>query len=150
MKVVATPLHAGKITVRGTTGSGSGDPVSSNNSARPSVLALPAVQKLVVKPASWRIGPGTSIRDTLSDAAKVKFTFALCTKLKKNHKSCAHYSKVGSLARHGHAGKNKFHFNGQLPGAGQLPLGRYRLSANAIDSKGNRSPARRALFRLRT
>lgn len=150
LKIIASPLHAGKIALHGTVNSGSGDANGGNNSANPSILALPAVQKLAVKPVSWRVGKGTSIRYTLSDGAKVRFTFALCTKLKKNQKTCAHYSKVGSLDRHGHAGKNKFHFDGEVPGVGELPVGRYRLSANAIDSQGNRSPARTALFKLRS
>ncbi len=65
-----------------------------------------------------------------------------------SRKRCLRWVAVrGRVVRHGAAGVNRLRFSGRL-GRRALRPGRYRFVAIAVDAAGNRSTARRAVFRI--
>ncbi|MBJ7332137.1 MAG: hypothetical protein JHC95_19735, partial [Solirubrobacteraceae bacterium] len=93
---------------------------------------------------------GTTLRFTLSEAAKVTLTFAqpkagrrvgrTCRKTTAKNRSkprCTIANVRGTLTVYGRAGANAILFKGQLSKARRLALGRYLLTATAVDPAGN-------------
>jgi hypothetical protein len=81
------------------------------------------------------------IRFTLSEAARVRFTFERARR--------GRYRTVpGSFAVNVRAGASRVRFYGRLTARRQLTPGRYRLIATPVDRAGNTGNARRAAFRL--
>jgi glucose/arabinose dehydrogenase len=60
---------------------------------------------------------------------------------------CVRYLRVGVLTRAGRRGRNRHAFSGRL-GRRALRPSRYRAKITATDPSGNRSPSRRARFRI--
>lgn len=116
------------------------------------------------KPRSKRRKNGTRIRFTLSEAAKVKLSFALKSKGRKvrsqgktkcakptrknrKRKRCTRYVLKGSFTVNGKAGKNDLKFSGKV-GKRTLKPGTYRLTLVATDPKGLKSKQARLAFRV--
>jgi hypothetical protein len=103
---------------------------------------------------------GTTIRFTLSEAARVTLTvqrranglrsgrrcLAPSAKLRRaKAKRCSRFAAAGTLARGGRSGANAIAFSGRI-GRRALPVGRYRLTATAVDGAGNRAAALSTAF----
>ncbi|MDW5594875.1 VCBS repeat-containing protein [Conexibacter stalactiti] len=104
---------------------------------------------------------GTTIRFTLSEAARVTLTVerraagrrsgrrcvAPTAKLRRARaKPCTRFVAAGSLVRgNSRQGVNAVAFSGRI-GRRALPVGRYRLTATAADAAGNRAAAIRSAF----
>ena len=104
---------------------------------------------------------GASVRYTLTEAARVRFSVQRrttgrrvgrrCVKTTRRNRSrrrCTRLVSVrGSFTHAGAAGQNRFRFSGRVRRRA-LRRGRYRLVARAVDPAGNRSRVRRAGFRI--
>jgi PKD domain len=104
---------------------------------------------------------GATVRYTLSEAARVRFSVQRrttgrrvgrrCVKTTRRNRSrrrCTRFVSVrGSFTHAGAAGRNRFRFSGRVRRRA-LRRGRYRLVARATDAAGNRSNVRRAGFRI--
>jgi len=104
---------------------------------------------------------GATVRYTLSEAARVRFSVQRrttgrrvgrrCVKTTRRNRSrrrCTRFVRVrGSFTHAGAAGRNRFRFSGRVRRRA-LGTGRYRLVARAVDPAGNRSRVRRAGFRI--
>jgi hypothetical protein len=147
-----------RFQVTGTNGSGSTPIVSPpsdvvRDTTRPVISALSMTNKVFKK--------GTTIRYTLSEAAKARFTIerALsgrksgkkCVKPSKTlskKKKCTRYSAVGTLTRSkAVAGANKLAFTGRIDRK-KLAPGNYRITLRATDAAGNVSKPRTTTFRI--
>ncbi len=112
-------------------------------------------------PAFTAASVGTTVRYTLSEAGKVRYTVqrktrgrrlgGRCvkrTRANRNRPRCTRWVNVsGSFTVTGKAGTNRFRFRGRIGGK-RLKLGSYRLNARATDSDGNKSALRRKAFRI--
>jgi hypothetical protein len=112
-----------------------------------------------------KVKRGTTIRYTLSEAAKVTLRFErklkgrrvkkgkkrVCAKpTRKNRKKrkCTRYKRAGkTLVRTSKAGKNKVKFSGRIAKKA-LKRGSYRLTIVATDAAGNKSKAKRLNFKI--
>lgn len=95
---------------------------------------------------------GTRVSYRLSEQATVTFTVARsvpgvrkgrrCVKaptpIPAKAKRCSRYLRKGSFTAAGASGANSLRFSGRLAGKPLAP-GSYRLTAEALDSSGNRS-----------
>jgi streptogramin lyase len=107
---------------------------------------------------------GTTIRYTLSEAAKVTLRFdrklkgrrvkkgkkRVCAKpTRKNRKkhACTRYKSSGTLTRTSKKGKNSVKFTGRI-GKKALRRGGYRLTVLATDAAGNKSKPRTLSFKV--
>ena len=104
---------------------------------------------------------GATVRYTLSEAARVRFSVQRrttgrrvgrrCVKTTRRNRSrrrCTRFVTVrGSFTHAGTTGANRFRFSGRVRRRA-LRRGRYRLVARATDAAGNRSPVVRASFRI--
>jgi hypothetical protein len=133
----------------------------------------PTISSLKVDPTRWRLGSrlptssghrapvGTRISFRLSKPARVKLTFDRRTSGRSVHRRCVQsnlsnptkprcvrFSTQGSRLYNGHAGSNVTKFAGRLSSGKKLTSGEYRLSVDATDSAGLRSPTRRATFTI--
>jgi uncharacterized repeat protein (TIGR01451 family) len=152
------------------------DPNRANNSASAStVIANPSASGFRFSPATFfrgtrlprvtaprRIRTGTTIRFRLSQAARVRISFARArrgrrvgrrcrkpTRRNRGRRRCTRYVGVKSrVSVAGKAGLNTVRFQGRISRKRRLPSGRYRATLVAVDSAGNRSRAKRAKFRL--
>jgi hypothetical protein len=116
----------------------------------------------LVRPAAARPPTGTTIRFSLSEDARVRFTVvrraagrrsgARCvapTRRTARARRCVRVVAVrGSATVTGRRGANRIRFSGRLSRSIALRPGRYVLSARATDAAGNRSPVRSASFTL--
>jgi hypothetical protein len=133
----------------------------------------PVVGRLRIRPARFRKGrllpraarkvrTGTTIRLRLSEAARLRLTFARvrpgrrvrgrCRKQTRRNRGrprCRRYTRVrGAISPPGRQGANRIRFQGRLNRRRGLRPGRYRLVVRATDSAGNRSRPSRAGFTL--
>jgi streptogramin lyase len=134
----------------------------------PGVSALGMSDRTVVvgKGATAKVAAktGTTIRYTLSEAAKVTLRFErklkgrrvkkgkrrVCAKpTRKNRKKrrCTRFKGAGTLTRTSKQGKNSVKFTGRI-GKKALKRGSYRLVVRATDSAGNKSKARTLTFKV--
>jgi hypothetical protein len=103
---------------------------------------------------------GTTIRFTLSEAAKVRVliesatsgrkvgkTCAKPTRKNRKAKRCTRYRRSGAFDVAGTKGANRHAFSGRI-GAKSLKPGRYRATLTATDAAGNRSAAKRLSFKV--
>jgi hypothetical protein len=103
---------------------------------------------------------GTTVRYTLSEAARTTFTVQVkrsgrklgrrCVAPKRSNrrkKRCHRFVKVGGFAHSGEAGTNRFRFRGRVKRRA-LKRGSYRLLAVAVDAAGNRSTQLSRGFRI--
>jgi PKD repeat protein len=132
----------------------------------------PALSKVSLSPPTFAVARGstavsakrhrgTSIRFTLSEAAKVVATFERratgvrsgkrCVAKSPTHrqgKACTRYVRAGTLTRRSEpAGADAIAFTGRL-GKHRLAGGRYRMRLRATDAAGNRSHEKTASFRI--
>jgi hypothetical protein len=109
-----------------------------------------------------RIGVGTTIQFKLSSDASVTLVFersvngrkagSRCIKRARTSRACNRFTKSGTLTVSGRVGDNRLRFQGRLSRQRTLKPGRYRVTATARDTLGNRSGpglARFALIRKR-
>jgi hypothetical protein len=112
-----------------------------------------------------KVKRGTTIRYTLTEAAKVTLRFErklkgrrvkkgkkrVCAKpTRKNRKKrkCTRYKRAGkTLVRTSKAGKNKVKFSGRIAKKA-LKRGSYRVTIVATDAAGNKSKAKRLNFKI--
>jgi hypothetical protein len=110
--------------------------------------------------AAARVPRGTTLRFTLSEAARVRVAFAratagrrvgrsclAATRARRKRPKCTRYVAVGSISTSGVLGRNSVKFSGRLNGRALAP-GSYRASLTAIDAIGQRSPVRAVSFRV--
>jgi len=104
---------------------------------------------------------GTTVTYRLSESARAAFIVERATtgrrvgrrcrratRSNRARRKCTLYVRVrGGFAHSGAAGTNRFHFTGRIRRR-TLRAGRYRLVAQAADSAGNRSTAKRRAFRI--
>ena len=104
---------------------------------------------------------GAWVSYTLSEDAAVRFRLrrarpgrragSRCvarTRRNRGARPCVRWVRVrGGFSHAGHAGPNRFRFNGRLRGRRLRPL-RYRIVARPTDPAGNRGRAARAAFRV--
>ncbi|HEX8122283.1 MAG TPA: Ig-like domain-containing protein [Solirubrobacteraceae bacterium] len=104
---------------------------------------------------------GTTVRYTLSEAAKVGFAVSRATKGRRvggrcrrataknrRKRACTRYVKAGrTITRASAAGASTLRFTGRI-GTKKLKPGRYRMAVAATDAVGNRSKARKLKFRI--
>jgi hypothetical protein len=86
---------------------------------------------------------GSTVSFTLNKATKVNFTLATIGK----HGKAKALPKKRGFSFEGKLGKNKFIFSGR-PGKKPLAVGRYQLSAQAVDLFGRKSKTSRVSFRI--
>jgi hypothetical protein len=140
--------------------------------------ASPKVTSLELSPSSFRRGKhiavsaktkakkkaptATTISFDLSEAATVTLSFEqsrpgvtlgkrCVAKPKRNAKGkrCSLWTPMrGGVARAGHAGLDKIHFEGVLDANKPLPTGTYRLSLKASNSAGSVTAAQHPTFKL--
>lgn len=138
--------------------------------APPPPTRAPALSGLSLSPSRFRAatsGPstaksrGTTVKYTLSKAAKVRFGVersargrrvggkcVTATRSNAGRKACRRYVPLkGSFTQQGRTGRNTFRFTGRLGGHTLKPK-TYRLRAVAIDPTGKRSATRRPGFRI--
>ena len=120
----------------GTPGTGTGP----GTTGHPGSATPPALSALTLSPRRFRLHgnkPTTTIRYTLSRAARVTLRFERLTKghrkgkrcIAKGHgKPCTIARTVGALTITGHPGRNQLRFAGKL-NRKALPVGGYRLTA---------------------
>ena len=131
----------------------------------------PSLASASVKPKRFRLGrklprsaavqTGTTIRFTLSEAARVTYGFRRArpgrkvgrrclapTRARQGRRRCTRYVRSGSFSRAASAGANRLRFQGRLTRRRALRPGKYRLTLTATDPAGQRSPARAVTFRL--
>lgn len=128
--------------------------------ATPISSIAPTISKLKLSKKRFRVGKGTKISFTLSEAADVRISFerkasgrrkdGRCVKPKprlRSHKRCTRWVKVGkALTRKGlGAGAQKIAFTGRI-GRKAMKPGGYRLTVVATDATGAKSKPRRAGF----
>jgi hypothetical protein len=149
-------------------GGGGGGGATTPDTIIPGVSALGMTDRTVVvgKGATAKVAAktGTTIRYTLSEAAKVTLRFerklkgrrvkkgkkTVCAKpTRKNRKKrkCTRYKGAGTLTRASKQGKNSVKFTGRI-GKKALKRGSYRLVVRATDAAGNKSKARSLSFRV--
>ena len=114
--------------------------------------------------ARKKVKRGTTIRYTLSEAAKVTLRFErkskgrrvkkgkkrVCAKrTRKNRKKrkCNRFKSAGTLTRASKAGKNSVKFSGRI-GKKALKRGSYRLVVQGTDAAGNKSKRRTLSFKV--
>lgn len=125
------------------TSAGSATPTSTRDGTAPRLTGLALAR-------SFSRRRGTTLRFTLSEAAKVKLTFAqpksgrrvgrTCkrrTAKNRTRPRCTIAGVRGNLSVDGRAGANAVAFKGQLSTARRLALGRYVVTATAVDAAGN-------------
>jgi hypothetical protein len=104
---------------------------------------------------------GTSLRFTLSEAARVTLTFQRpragrrvgrrClppTRARRSRPRCTRYLTAGTLAVNGRQGRNRVRFQGRLNRRRRLGPGPYRIRLVAVDRAGNRSIPRITRIRI--
>ncbi len=154
--------------VSGVSAPPSGGPTAAPDKIVPGVSALGMSDRTVVvgKGATAKVAAktGTTIRYTLSEAAKVTLRFErklkgrrvkkgkkrVCAKpTRKNRKKrkCTRYKGAGTLTRTSKQGKNSVKFTGRI-GKKALKRGSYRLVVRATDAAGNKSKARTLSFKV--
>jgi virginiamycin B lyase len=150
------------------TGGGGGGGTTTKDTVKPAVSGVGMSDTTVVvgPKATARVADktGTTIRYTLSEAAKVTLRFdrklagrrvkkgkkTVCAKpTRKNRKKrkCTRYKSAGTLTRSSKQGKNSVKFTGRI-GTKALKVGRYRLVITATDTAGNKSKAKNLSFRV--
>ncbi len=134
--------------------------------AQPPVITPPAdVKKPVLSAITFstrRIRTATRVGYRLDEAAVVTFKVERAvagrrsrgrcvrpTRANRRGRACTRFVAVrGSFTRTGKGGANSFRFTGRLRGR-RLAVGRYRLSATALDAARNRSLVKRSgVFRI--
>ncbi len=103
---------------------------------------------------------GTTLRYTLSEAARVVFTIErkgtgrkvgrTCrkqTRSNRRRRACTLYTRIGAFAQQGRAGRNTKKFSGRI-GRKKLAIASYRATLVARDAAGNRSKAKQISFRV--
>ena len=70
-----------------------------------------------------------------------------CVAKRRTGKRCTLYKAKGTLKRSGKAGANTVAFSGRI-GKKKLAKGRYRITATATDSAGNKAKKRTVSFRV--
>jgi hypothetical protein len=151
-----TPTPPGTTPPGGTSG---GTAPGGSNPNAPNLA--PALSKLKLSPARFRVGARTKISFRLSEPAKVVLTFdrklsgrrvrGRCVKASKSARpNCTRYARVpAKLTVNGKAGSNSISFRGRLSRTRALAVGRYRLTLQASDPTGRKSAPARASFTLR-
>jgi uncharacterized repeat protein (TIGR01451 family) len=139
--VKARALRSGKLVNRGTVTTFAADGVPGNDSAATTLVVLPSLRNLTMKPKTWHLGDKTAVRFKLSDPGKVTLAFA-----RKGNDGKFH--KAGSLKANGKRGKNKLNFNGDVDGGKTLSPGSYRLTARVKDAAGRTSRPASLKFKL--
>jgi Tol biopolymer transport system component len=127
----------------GATGPGTGGGGGGGGTTTP---AAPVLSRLSLSPSRFHVGgthAGTTVRFTLSAAARVTLHV---DRLAPGHRrgkrcvstghgrACTRYVSVGSLTVSGRKGANRVHFSGRLKGHA-LRLARYRLTATPVHGK---------------
>jgi Bacterial Ig domain/WD40-like Beta Propeller Repeat len=95
---------------------------------------------------------GTTIRFSLSEAARTTFTFhrmlpgrrsgRRCVRpnrRNRRNRRCTRFVRAGSFSVNGKAGANRVRFQGRLSRTRRLSPGKYRLTLSARDAAGNRT-----------
>ena len=136
--------------------------------------AAPSFTAATASPATFAVDPrgtaetavpakahkGTSLRFTLTEAARVVFTVELATpgrksgkrcvaqtKANRTKKACTRYTLAGRFAQAAVSGANVKPFSGRI-GSKRLKPGRYRLTLLATDAAGNVSKPRVLALRV--
>jgi hypothetical protein len=125
------------------------------------VPGAPVISGLAVRPVLLPLGTRGHISFSLSEAARYTLTFNQLVPGRKRGTRCLPQSRTirtgvrctarrrrGTRTGTGHARLNRLFFNGRLAGRA-LPLGRYELVANAVDSGGRHALTRRTRFTLK-
>ena len=124
-----------------------------------SIDPAPNLTLLRTSPARWRIGRGSTLAYSLSEAARVVFRVeravtgrrvggrcARTTALNRAQVRCLRWVRLpGGFAQSGRRGANSKRFSGRLAGR-LLAAGRYRFVALYTDAAGQAGVARRAGF----
>jgi uncharacterized delta-60 repeat protein len=149
---------------------GGGGPGGGDSGAGPGVdRDAPVIGPVTLAPATFAVARrgtataaarGTTIRYTLSEAAKVTLRFqrvaagrrvgGACRPITaRSHKGrpCRRYVAAGTLRRVGRRGPNRVAFSGKI-GRRSLRPGAYRLVVSGVDAAGNRATARPRGFRI--
>jgi hypothetical protein len=118
-------------------------------------VVAPTFSKIAVTPRKPRARKTAKLGYTVSEAARVVFTFdrklsgrrsgASCvktTKANRRSKHCTRFALSGTLSQNATAGKNAVGFKVKKPGS-------YRVTLVGTDAAGNVSLPRRASFRAR-
>jgi len=105
----------------------------------PGDTTAPVILSASLKPTRFRVPRGTTFRYRLSEAARVVFTI--------QRRKGKRYVQARRFAKQSKAGANTKKFSGRV-GKKRLRPGRYRATLVATDSAGNRSKAKRLLFRV--
>jgi streptogramin lyase len=128
--------------------------------ATPISSIAPKISKLELSKKRFRVGKGTKISFTLSEAANVRISFehkasgrrngGRCVKPKprlRSNRHCTRWVKIGKLTRKGlPAGARKIAFDGRI-GKKALKPGSYRMTVTATVDR-RRSKAARATFKI--
>jgi hypothetical protein len=149
----------------GDTGLGTGAGTGTGTALGRDVVA-PALTRLTAGPSAFRLGSllprlsrsapvGTTLRFTLSEAARVTFTVQAktagrrvgrrCVKPARANRTrprCTRLVTKGSFALNARQGADRVRFQGRLSATRRLAPGRYRLVLGAVDAAGNRSRGR--------
>jgi len=120
-----------------------------NPTSNPFVLSVvsgpapptPTIRALRESHRSWRQGAGTSFSWRLNEPASLALLF--------RERVHGHLVPRGRIVRAGVTGPNTLHFNGKLPGHGQLAPGRYVLTLAATSAAGQRSVSASISFVIR-
>jgi hypothetical protein len=156
--VVAAP-DADRLTTIARAASATPDPSPANATATSSI-AIGGVPRITGFGARGKLiaGKGGTLKATLSKAATVKVTVARLTKGRRSRgrcraktkkgKRCTIAKKVGTVTARRSAGAVSIKLPGKF-GRRKLAAGRYRLTAVATDSSGNRSRPATATVRVR-
>jgi hypothetical protein len=128
----------------------------------------PMVSGFTVSPGVFAVGPGTTMRYSLSEDASVYFSIrreqrgllgrrGLCwpvtrpigRRLYRRYpgRRCVALKSITILTATGVAGPNALVFSGRIGGRGLRP-GRFRVAMNAIDAAGNSSAVRTSRFQV--
>jgi hypothetical protein len=129
-------------------------------SASPATFAVDPAGKAESPVSGVAVKKGTTLRYSLSEAARVTFTIERKTRgrrvarrcrkpTRKNRKSkrCTRYARVGAFRQQSVAGSNRKRFSGKIGRKGLRPGG-YRALLVAVDAAGNRSKAKSVGFRV--
>ena len=119
-------------------------PQPGDGSPQPAADAAPVLSGLT---ATKRIHRRRTAPKLVSARGAIRFTVSEATTVELRFKRIGK-ARAKVLRIQAPAGGDRLRFHGQLPGGARLKLGRYRVTAVAIDGAGQHSAPQRARFRL--
>ncbi len=124
-------------------------------------LVAPALSGVSATRSAFRLGAATTLRFTLSEAARVTVTFQAALPGRRVGRTCRRPARAnlrrprctrlvtrGSLSVAGKRGPGRLRFTGRLSRTRRLAPGRYRVTLRATDAAGNRSRIRTLNLRI--